>query len=155
MTILDKEEVDSMWCVDSVLSLLHSPRSTMKLNLCIPYLHVVLYLEMNQCHCECCHCQMELPCGLTNLGNTCYMNATVQCLRSVPELKTALRRSFLLLLLFVGDVFRSLRIISPPLVLVAVHLTSLSRYRYSGALRSSGANAPSQYITAGVKHAKK
>lgn len=35
---------------------------------------------------------MELPCGLTNLGNSCYMNATVQCLRSVPELKTALRR---------------------------------------------------------------
>uniref|UniRef100_A0AAR2KQB2 Ubiquitin carboxyl-terminal hydrolase n=1 Tax=Pygocentrus nattereri TaxID=42514 RepID=A0AAR2KQB2_PYGNA len=35
---------------------------------------------------------MELPCGLTNLGNTCYMNATVQCLRSVPELKSALRR---------------------------------------------------------------
>uniref|UniRef100_A0AAX7TRP6 Ubiquitin carboxyl-terminal hydrolase n=1 Tax=Astatotilapia calliptera TaxID=8154 RepID=A0AAX7TRP6_ASTCA len=69
---------------------------------------------------------MELPCGLTNLGNTCYMNATVQCLRSVPELKTALRRS--------------LRIISPPLVLVAVHLTSLSR-----------ANAPSQYITAALR----
>uniref|UniRef100_A0A7N6B2S1 Ubiquitin carboxyl-terminal hydrolase n=1 Tax=Anabas testudineus TaxID=64144 RepID=A0A7N6B2S1_ANATE len=57
---------------------------------------------------------MELPCGLTNLGNTCYMNATVQCLRSVPELRSALRR-------------------------------------YSGALRSSGANAPSQYITAALR----
>uniref|UniRef100_A0A0D6QUC3 Ubiquitin carboxyl-terminal hydrolase n=1 Tax=Araucaria cunninghamii TaxID=56994 RepID=A0A0D6QUC3_ARACU len=30
--------------------------------------------------------------GLFNLGNTCYMNSTIQCLHSVPELKSALQK---------------------------------------------------------------
>ncbi len=35
---------------------------------------------------------LEMPAGLQNLGNTCYMNATVQCLKTVPEFKSALMK---------------------------------------------------------------
>lgn len=35
---------------------------------------------------------LEVPAGLTNLGNTCYMNAVVQCLKAVPELRDSLKR---------------------------------------------------------------
>ncbi|RWS27505.1 ubiquitin carboxyl-terminal hydrolase 14-like protein [Leptotrombidium deliense] len=34
----------------------------------------------------------QYPAGLTNLGNSCYLNATVQCLRTVPELKQLLKK---------------------------------------------------------------
>ena len=30
--------------------------------------------------------------GLTNLGATCYLNSTLQCFKSVPELTTALEK---------------------------------------------------------------
>ena len=35
---------------------------------------------------------MEMPAGLQNLGNTCYMNATVQCLKTVPEFSQSLQK---------------------------------------------------------------
>lgn len=34
---------------------------------------------------------MDVPAGLNNLGNTCYMSATIQCLKTIPELRETLR----------------------------------------------------------------
>jgi ubiquitin carboxyl-terminal hydrolase 14 len=34
----------------------------------------------------------KYPAGLVNLGNTCYLNSSLQCLRVIPELRTSLEK---------------------------------------------------------------
>jgi len=36
--------------------------------------------------------QTNNPGGLTNLGNTCYLNSTLQCMKAIPELTASLRK---------------------------------------------------------------
>ncbi len=87
---------------------------------------------------------MQLPPGLTNLGNTCYLNATVQCFRTVPELKTAIQgfegsygpaaESDTAVTVAMRDLYRSMDRGStiPPLVLVQVVHEAFPRFAERG-----------------------
>lgn len=39
-------------------------------------------------------CERESPLGLKNLGNTCYFNAVLQCIRTIQELRESIIRFF-------------------------------------------------------------
>lgn len=75
--------------------------------------------------------QLKLPPGLINIGNTCYMNATLQCLHSIPELRENLARWVhidtppFILLLFVSNFTRPLQafcLLSHNLILIIINV---------------------------------
>lgn len=56
------------------------------------WIELLKFLTYLHVYCPCYFMSQGHSAGLFNLGNTCYMNSTIQCLHSVPELKSAIVR---------------------------------------------------------------
>lgn len=95
---------------------------------------------------------LNLPAGLENLGNTCYINATIQCLKTVPEFCKKIRQCEIddlgdnsLLAQALKNVYDSMemRAVVEPAFLVGTILKAIPRFaenQHNGVFQQQDAN---------------